>query len=255
MSVVPADDRGLLLGDGLFETLLAEGGRLVDLEAHLARMIRGCAVLGLEPPAAAAAGALAREALAAAGLTQGRAAVRITLTAGSGRGLDRPDRATRLLAGASPAPAPSGPARLAIVGIRRNPSSPSSRLKTLSYLDNVLARREARGQGAEEALMLNTEGQLACAAAANLFWITEGRLFTPALDCGVLDGIVRGQTIEKARALGVEIADVAAGPGALETAEALFLTSSLAGILPVASLDGRGFGPHALVDRLSRSGR
>ena len=104
--MIPLDDRGLLLGDGLFETLLAVDGALVDPQPHLERMAAGCAALGLPPLDRAAAQAAMAQALA--GLDAPRAAVRLTLTAGSGgRGLDRPQApAVRLFASAAPAPAP-----------------------------------------------------------------------------------------------------------------------------------------------------
>jgi branched-subunit amino acid aminotransferase/4-amino-4-deoxychorismate lyase len=247
--MIPEDDRGLLLGDGLFETILAEDGRLHLLDAHIDRMIRGCAVIGLAPPDAAEARRAAEQ--AAAGIS-GRAAVRLTLTAGSGRGLDRPEGShPRLLASASSAPEPSGPSRLCTVGVRRNDNSPASRIKSLSYLDNVLARREARARGADEALMLNSRGEIAGAAAANLFWIEQGRLFTPALACGVLDGIIRGQVLAAAGTLGVEAAEVQAPADRLESAEGAFLTSSLVGLLPVAEVDGRSLDVHRLALALS----
>ena len=250
--MIPGDDRGLLLGDGLFETLLAVDGALEDVEAHLNRMDRGCAVLGIDPPARADALAALQGALESAGLMMGRAAARLTLTAGSGRGLDRPaDARPRLFAMAAPALAPRGPVRLATVDIRRNETSPVSRLKSLSYLDNVLARVQARAAGADEALMLNTKGELACAAAANLFWIAGGRLFTPALECGVLDGIMRARLIGAARSMGVEVAEVASGPEALEGADAVLITSSLIGAAPAESLDGRRFAASPLAEALS----
>lgn len=241
MTGVPFDDRGLTLGDGLFETLLARDGDLVAFEAHLARMTAGCAVLGLPPPDLDLARRLCGEALTQADLQMGRAAVRLTLTAGSGgRGLTRPAApAPRLFATAAPAPRSSGPARVIVASARRNEGSPTSRLKTLSYLDNVLARREAEAAGADEAVMLNTRGEVACAAAANLFWRSGGRLFTPALACGVLDGIVRGQILAGARAEGRPVEEVTLGADALAGAEALVLTNSLIGVRPVSSLDGR----------------
>jgi len=247
--MIPADDRGLLLGDGLFETILAEGGQLHLPDLHIDRMIRGCAVIGLAPPDAAEARRAAEQ--AAAGIS-GRAAVRLTLTAGSGRGLDRPAAARpRLLASASGAPEPSGPARLCTVSVRRNDGSPASRVKSLSYLDNVLARREARARGADEALMLNSRGEIAGAAAANFFWIEQGRLFTPALACGVLDGIIRGQVLAAAEALGVEVVEIRAAADRLGAAEGAFLTSSLIGVLSVLEIDGRALDAHRLVEALS----
>jgi branched-chain amino acid aminotransferase/4-amino-4-deoxychorismate lyase len=250
---LPADDRGFTLGDGLFETVLARRGELVGLAAHLDRLAAGCAVLGLPPPDRAAAERLMRRALAAAGLEAARAAVRLTLSAGSGgRGLDRPaDLEPRLIASAAPAPRPEAPARLVTATARRNDQSPASRLKTLSYLDNVLARAEARAAGADEALMLNTRGELACAAAANLFWIADGRLFTPALSCGVLAGTARAQVLARAAALGVPACETRAGPEAPAAAEAVFLTNALIGVRPVAEVDGRALAPHRLTERLS----
>jgi branched-chain amino acid aminotransferase/4-amino-4-deoxychorismate lyase len=248
------DDRGFTLGDGLFETVLSEAGRLRRLEAHLARLAAGCAALGLPPPDRATVEAAMVEALARAGLGAARAAVRLSYTAGSGgRGLDRPQPlAPRLVATAAPAPKPTTPARLVTAAVRRNDQSPASRLKTLSYLDNVLARREAQAAGADEALMLNTRGQVACAAAANLFWIADGALLTPALDCGVLGGVMRAEVIVAAGRLGLSVREVAAGPEALAATEALFLTNALIGVRAVSELDGSTLAPHPLVERLAQ---
>ena len=174
-----------------------------------------------------------------------RAAVRLTLTAGSGgRGLDRPQTMTpRLVATAATSPRPLEPARLMTAAVRRNDRSPASRLKTLSYLDNVLARAEARTAGADEALMLNTRDEVACAGAANLFWVRDGRLFTPALDCGVLAGIARGRVLAAARRLRIDCVEAHAAPTELEGAEAVFITNSLIGLRAVGAFDGRPLEP------------
>ncbi|HQR91089.1 MAG TPA: aminotransferase class IV [Caulobacter sp.] len=160
--MIPLDDRGLLLGDGLFETMLALDGAIPLVEAHLDRLAAGCGALGLP--------ALDREAARALCLSApppaGRAAVRLTVTAGSGgRGLDRPAQiAPRLRATAALSTPIETPASLIIARTRRNEGSPASRLKTLAYLDNVLARAEATAAGADEAVMLNNAGRVACAA-------------------------------------------------------------------------------------------
>ena len=249
--MIPLDDRGLLLGDGLFETLLWVDGQIQCLDAHLARLAAGCETLGLPTPDLDEAARLCRAAPGEAGLESGRAAVRLTLTAGSGgRGLDRPATpVVRLVARAAAAPVTT-PADLVLARTRRNEGSPAARLKTLSYLDNVLARAEARAAGADEAVMLNNRGELACASAANLFWIAGDRLFTPALSCGVLNGIMRARVLAKAAALGVETGVVAAGVEALEDARAAFLTNSLIGVRPIARYEDRVFAPHDLVQRL-----
>jgi branched-chain amino acid aminotransferase/4-amino-4-deoxychorismate lyase len=130
--------------------------------------------------------------------------------------------------------------------IRRNARSPSARLKSLNYLDNVLARREAEAAGADEALLLNTAGHAACATAANLFWISGGRLYTPSLSCGVLDGIMRAQVIAAA-----PVEEVRANLDTVLEAEAAFLTSSLIGIRTVRVLAGRFLQPHPIIDQLN----
>lgn len=237
---LPLDDRGFLLGDGLFETLLAVDGDLDHFEAHAARLARGSAVIGLPSPAPADLRGAAEAALAGAGLGKGRAAVRLTWTAGSGgRGLDRPaEVAPRLLAAAAPAPLILDPARLASVAVRRNEGSPAARLKTLGYTDNVLARRAARLAGADEALMLNNRGEIAGGAAANLFWFEGETLVTPALSCGVLDGVMRRLVIDRARALGLALVEAARPADVLPSARGVFLTNSLIGVRPVAAIDG-----------------
>ena len=239
---VPLDDRGLLLGDGLFETMLAVDGTLPRLADHLDRMAAGCEALNL-PFVRDEAERTTRVATPA----RGRFAVRLTLTAGSGgRGLDRPAApVVRLFATAAPAAPVTAPATLVVAGTRRNEGSAASRLKTLSYLDNVLARAEARAAGADEALMLNNRGEIACAAAANLFWLDGGRLFTPRLDCGVLAGITR------ARIMALEpVEEVGVGLEALERAEAVLLTNSLIGVRAVSRLADRTFAAHPLAKRL-----
>ncbi len=243
--MIPQNDRGLLLGDGLFETLLAVEGELPRLAAHLDRMAAGCAVLDLPFDRAEA-----ERRVRAATPGEGRHAVRLTLSAGSGgRGLDRPAvPLPRLFAKAAVSALVTTPATAMIATTRRNEGSPASRLKTLSYLDNVLARAEAKAAGADEAVMLNNRGEIACAGAANLFWVEGGRLFTPRLDCGVLAGITR------ARVMALEAVEaVAVGPEVLDRAEAVFLTNSLIGVRALSRLGDRTFLPNLLVERLARA--
>ena len=250
--MIGADDRGFLLGDGLFETVLWDGGALAALDAHAARLIAGCATMGLPPPDPATLRIAAEKAVADAGLGNTRAAVRLTWTAGSGgRGLNRPTTITpRLIASAAPSPKPTTPVRLIISSVRRNEGSPASRLKTLAYLDNVLARREATDAGADDALMLNNRGEIACASAANVFWFEGDTLVTPALDCGVLDGIMRAAVIARAHRLGWELREARANRRALEQASGLFLTNSLIGVRAVAAFDGAAMPRNSLLDSL-----
>lgn len=250
---IPPDDRGFALGHGLFETILWQDGAPAHWDAHLDRLARGCRALHLPAPDREACRSAAEAALAEAG-TPARAAVRLNWSAGSGgRGLDLPaSLEPRLTAAAAPAASPQGAASLATAQVRRNDGSPAARLKTLAYLDNVLARAEARAAGADEALMLNTRGEVACAAAANIFWLVGEVVRTPALDCGVLDGVVRADVLRACARLGVATEEVRAGPEALASVP-IFLTNSLIGVRPVARLDGRDLPASDLVAALAEA--
>lgn len=230
--MIPPDDRGFTLGDGVFETVRAEGRSLWMWRAHVSRLGRSAALLDLPAPDEAEALRAAETALA--GVEAERSAVRISWSMGSGgRGLDRPARPEpRLLATAAPSLKPAGPARLIWASAPRNERSPLSRCKSLAYLDNVLARAEARAGGADEALLVNTAGEVAGAAAANVFWLADGRLYTPALGCGCLDGVMRGLVLQAASELGLEARDVRARAPDVEAADAIFLTNVLIGLRP-----------------------
>ena len=236
--VLPADDRGLTLGDGLFETLLATDGALAHAALHFRRLAASAAALGLPPPPEAnRLEAVARETLARNRLDRGRAAVRLTLTAGrSARGLARdPSAAARLLITASPAPEAGTPVRLATASVRRNPASPASRHKTLSYIDSVMALRQAHQAGADEAVMFNTRGRPASAAAANLVFRIDGKIVTPPLSEGVLAGTTRTRLLEALPEMGERRLTQAEA----RRADALVLTNALRGIRPALSWDGR----------------
>ena len=248
--VLPADDRGLTLGDGLFETLLAVEGGLAHAALHFRRLAASAAALGLPPPPEAnRLVAVARESLARTRLDRGRAAVRLTLSAGrSARGLARdPSAAARLLITASPAPEAGTPVRLATVSVRRNPASPASRHKTLSYIDSVMALRQAHEAGADEAVMFNTRGRPACAAAANLVFRIDGEMVTPPLSEGVLAGTTRTRLLEALP----EMVERRLTRTEARRADALVLTNALRGIRPALSWDGRDLpGSGALKARL-----
>ncbi|MBX3485634.1 aminotransferase class IV [Phenylobacterium sp.] len=253
MKAIAPDDRGFALGHGLFETILWNDHHPGHWDAHLDRLARGCKVLGLPVPDRIACRNVVEAALEVADRPH-RAAVRLNWSAGAGdRGLDPPSRFEPMLSASAAKLGPTpGPASMVTAVTRRNDRSPASRLKTLSYLDNVIARGEARKAGADEALMLNSRGKIACAAAANVFWIVEDVLYTPAPEAGVLEGIMRAEVLRAARRSGVKVRVVrGARPVVLEDAP-VFLTNSLTGVRRVARLDGRAVPFHPLVDRLAR---
>ncbi|QCO18701.1 2-keto-4-methylthiobutyrate aminotransferase (plasmid) [Azospirillum brasilense] len=235
-------DRGFTLGDGLFETIRVAGGTARHLGRHLDRLADGAALLGLPLPHGATALADAAAALIAAqdqadGGVEG--VLRITLTRGTGaRGVLPPaDAVPTLLMTLAPAPPPAGPVEAAIArSTRRNEHSPLSRVKSLNYLDSILARREAATRGAGEALLLNGAGRLAESSVANLFVVRDGRLLTPPVAEGALPGIRRALILERSDA-GEAPLDVADLLGAEEA----FLTNSL-GLRPLLRVDGQAIG-------------
>ena len=236
-------DRGFLLGDGLFETMLARNGHAVFLEEHLLRLMRGAETIGLVLPYSPEELAEACLSLLEANDLQEaeRAALRLTLTRGPGpRGLALPpEPRPTVLIGATPAAPPPERLSAAIVTPRRNPWSPSARLKALPYLDNVLAKEEAREKSAGEALMLDTSGHVACASAANLFIWEGDTLLTPPDRGAILPGITRAAVLELAPDLGIEAREEEITPARLVEADGAFLTNSLMGLVPLSRVDGR----------------
>jgi branched-chain amino acid aminotransferase len=248
-------DRGFLLGDGLFETMLARNGHVVFLDAHLLRLMRGGEVLNLRTTltpdgiARACAELLEANDLASAP----RAALRLTVTRGPApRGLALPaDPSPTVLIGAAAAPAPPASLTAIVATPRRNAFSPSARLKALPYLDNVLAKEEARVKGADDALLLDTGGYLSCATAANVFLWEGERLVTPSDECGILPGITRAALLELAQGFGIGVAEERVAPERLARADGVFLTNSLMGVVPLTRIEGREIPAHPLTARLA----
>lgn len=232
-------DRGLTLGDGLFETIAVRTGRVARLEAHLSRLRDGGDVIGLKIPFGD--GALSEalmEVIEANAIGEG--VLKLIVTRGPApRGLlpPVPVQPTLLITGISRELAPSQPATAVIATVtRRNEHSPLSRIKSLNALDNVLAAQEAARRNADEVLLLNGAGNLAEAAAANLFLVIKDRAVTPPVPDGVLPGVMRADVI---KALGA--AERSLGPADLAEASEAFLTNSL-GIRPLVSVDGVDIG-------------
>jgi branched-chain amino acid aminotransferase len=130
------------------------------------------------------------------------------------------------------------PVRLVTSSITRNSGSPTSRLKTLNYLDNVLAAREAAAKGADDALLLNAAGHVACTTIANIFAILHDRLVTPPPADGVMAGIMRGLVLEASVAAGLRAEETSLTIAELAAADAVFTTNSVRFLSPVSALDG-----------------
>jgi branched-subunit amino acid aminotransferase/4-amino-4-deoxychorismate lyase len=239
---VPLADRGLMLGEGLFETVLVEAGRPQLLQEHLERWQRGARLLGLAaPPSRERVELLLAEALARSGIGSG--ALRLNWSGGSGgpgsRGLEampHPDGAPSerfWLQLTALEPQFNTVSTVISAGERRNPASQLSRCKSFNYAAQLLARREARRAGADEALMLSIDGSLCCGAAANLLVQRQGVWLTPPLASGCLPGVMRAQALRRGLA-----EEAVLGSEDLERSEAALLLNSLS-CRPIRSCAGQ----------------
>tara|TARA_B100001142_G_scaffold328064_1_gene387226 strand:+ start:578 stop:1411 length:834 start_codon:yes stop_codon:yes gene_type:complete len=234
-------DRGLTLGDGIFETISVKNSRILRLKAHLDRLRGAASLLDIELPMAEpdlieALKTIAKENLIVDG------SIRLTLTRGpSSRGLLPPQiKSPSLIITASNNSSEFnavGCVKAIIATVTRcNENSPLSRIKSLNYLDNILALKEAREKGADDALLLNGAGKLTSASASNLFIVSHGKLVTPPERDGCLSGIMRTDII---RELDVLLQSIL--PLDLAEASEAFLTNCLS-VRPLISLNGKKIG-------------
>jgi len=250
---VPVSDHGLLYGDGIFEGMRATGGKVFRLEQHLSRMAYGARALHLQLPGGSAGlRKIVVDTLAAHGDPD--AYIRLIVTRGDGPlGVDPTTCPTpRVLCLVDRIKLFSEETRkkgLSLVtSSYRRPASDvlDPRIKSLNYLNNVLAKGEARRQGADDALLLNAAGNIAEASVANLFVVREGRLFTPPATDGCLDGITRRAVLELAGTLSIPAAERTLSRMDVFAADEVFVTGTGAGVLRIASLDGEATGGPAI---------
>jgi len=264
--VLPADgphlsvfDRGFQLGDGIFETLRVRGAHATELPEHIARLRGSAAGLDIALPDdledVLAVGIA--DLLVANGLDgpAGDASVRITVSRGAfrGRGLLPPDENVAVTIAIQAWPVVAPPAghlerglRLVASAVRRDPANPLATLKTTSRADYVYARLEARRAGADDALFLTTDGHLSEGTTANIFLVRVAtdvvELATPSLDCAILPGTTRSWLLAWGARVGLVPVEGRLSQTDLASADEAFLSSSVAGILPVTTFDGQAIG-------------
>ena len=232
---IAPSDHGFLVGDGVFETLRWYGGRPFALAEHLARLEEGCRTTGITMPAHAELDGAAHSVMEANGL--GDARMRITVTSGAGPpGLARGDGPPTVLVVALPLVPWPATSTAVTSSLRRDERSPLAAVKTVSLAQSVTAMAEARAAGADEALMLNSRGDLCEATTANLFLVHDGIAVTPPLESGCLAGITREHV------LGLGAVERRLPPEDVTTATEAFLTSSTREVQPLVVVDGRAIG-------------
>jgi branched-chain amino acid aminotransferase len=242
-------DHGLLYGDGVFEGMRSYGGRVFRLAQHIDRLWDSAKAIWLEIPMTKAEMTKAvNDTLAVNNIQDGY--VRLVVTRGVGTlGLD-PTKCAKpgiiIIAdhiALYPEELYQKGLEIVTVSVPRNhPAALSPRIKSLNYLNNILAKIEGMQAGCIESLMLNHKGELAECSGDNIFLVHAGRISTPPVDAGILEGVTRDTVIELARAAGIEIREVALTKYDAYVADEIFLTGSAAEVISVVKLDGRVIG-------------
>jgi 4-amino-4-deoxychorismate lyase len=254
--VFALDDRGLHYGDGLFETALLIDGRVRFLGAHLDRLLHGCEVLGIHAPERSVfADEIDR---VTHDLRSG--VLKIIVTRGAGKRGYRPSanhEATRAVVlypdNVDRSKTELRRIRLRWCGIRLGRNVQLAGLKHLNRLENVLAQSEWNDPSIEEGLMLDTEGEIVCGTATNVFAVKENVLITPDLRfCGVR-GIFRAQVLKAARELGITAEEAPLWPQDLEAATEVFVTNAVHGIRSVFALDEQHWDEPVIASQLAKS--
>jgi branched-chain amino acid aminotransferase len=256
-------DHGLLYGDGVFEGIRAYHGRVFKLKEHIDRLFYSAKAILLDIPMTHAQLMRATvETCRKNKLSDGY--IRLVVTRGVGTLGLNPNRCERpsviIIAGSiqvyPPALYAKGMAIVTVPTVRNLHSAVNPAIKSLNYLNNILAKIEANNAGVEEAVMLNAEGFVAECTADNLFIIKHGALLTPPLSAGALYGITRGTVMDIARQQGMAVSEPNLTRYDLFNADECFLTGTGAEIMPVTKIDGRVIGsgkPGALTKKLVKA--
>jgi len=230
-------DHGLIVGDGVFETLRVYGGVPFAWTRHLARLHASATGLGLRPPDANELRAATEAVLAANDLTEAR--LRITVTGGpappGSRRAPVPPTVMVIAFELEP-PAPTG--SVMIVPWTRNEGGALAGLKTISYAENVRALAYVEERGANEAIFANTKGNLCEATGSNVFLVLDGACCTPPLAAGCLNGVTRQLLLQLGGEIGIEIAERDVPVGALRAVDEAFVSSTVREVQPIAAVDG-----------------
>jgi branched-chain amino acid aminotransferase len=242
-------DHGFLYGDGVYETLRAYHGKFFLLEHHVVRLRQSCQLIGLGLPIPEKQWpALLGETLRRNELAE--ASVRITISRGKGDlGLDPSlcPRPTLVIMAKPFRPYPPSfkkdGVRLELVEVRRNPiSAQSPRIKSLSFLNNILAKQEALRVGGVDAIMLNIEGNISECPTSNVFFVKDGEIKTPSVDCGILEGVTREVVMMLGEEQGIPLQEGHYGAQELLEADECFITNTSMEIMPVCQIGDQRIG-------------
>ena len=248
-ATVSVYDHGLLYGDGVFEGIRAYGGRVLKMRSHLLRLLDSARAIALSVPySVEQLESAIRQSLRANGLRD--AYIRLVVTRGAGPlGLNpyqcRQPVVFVIADSIQLYPQEMYERGLEIVTaatIRNHPAALSPRVKSLNYLNNIMAKVEGIKAGCAEALMLNHIGLVAECTGDNIFIVRAGELRTPPVHAGILEGITRNLVIDLARSMGLAVREPDMTRHDIYTADECFLTGTAAEVIPVTKLDARPIG-------------
>jgi aminodeoxychorismate lyase len=257
-AVISVFDRGFLYGDGLFEGIRVFNGKPFRWRQHLERFQHGANFLGIAMPLSAeAAGEFAKRLIAENQMPN--SLLRLTLSRGIGqrgyspKNAEQPTfvMATYPMAAVEPSNPPAW--RVFVSTFRLPAGEPLARFKNLNKLPQVLARAEADGEGADEALLLNSDGYVVEGSTSNLFWIRDETVCTSALPSGILPGVTRATVLELCEKAGIEVREGNITSAELNKMDGVFLSLSSSGIAEVASLNGKPLKRSSIATRLSEA--
>lgn len=248
-------DRGLTIGLGVFETMLALDGKIAFFQKHISRLARSCPAVtpGFHKTILHSGDEIRRaaEELLQRNGHRERARVRLSLTAGEGTP-DRTDATSpgRIWLMTASAPEPPDSVTLAVCPWTRNPGGALAGIKSASWAENAMALAWARENGADEPLFLTPDGRVCESATSNVFLVREGKLATPALSAGCLPGVCRAVVLDLCAEHGISYEEYDINTADLRAADGIFLTSSLRGVVPVRAFDGTATPADPLTKRL-----
>ncbi len=246
-------DHGLLYGDGVFEGLRAYSGNVFRLEQHLTRLYESALAIMLTIPVSPTElGQAIKDTLLRNNISDGY--IRVVITRGAGSlGIDPEKTADpQVIVIADHIQLypkelyENGMEIVTASTIRNHPAALNPRIKSLNYLNNILAKLEGKRAGCLEALMLNHRGEVAECTADNIFIVRRGELLTPPTDAGILEGVTRGAVIELARQAGITVREITLTRHDVYVADECFLTGSGAEVIPVIKVDMRSIGSGAV---------
>lgn len=255
--IIPAESRGLMYGEGVFETLRVYKTRTLFLSKHIARLSRGLDTLGITAPDELKIDSLRTlifKLLEKQDLLQDDVIVRLQVWRDGGRGyLPDEEAESHFSISASVSPDLFSPPELVIVNRRRIPSeSLPSDAKLTNSINYILASREAAKKGGDDALMLTTDNWISETTIANIFWIKDKIVFTPSADCDILPGITRDILIQLVNnRIDLELREGRFNPEDLRNADAVWICNSVRELLSVKKIDSYSFNvEHNLLDEL-----